>query len=141
MRGVMWRYVFLTPECVSWIMGPLRSIPKSDTAQSTPPGQLEAKLTRFCEGSRLSIQDMHIMLPHKHGVWEVKTVDVRVFGWFPVPNYLILHTGGDAQKLHDDLTLYNPLINDTASYRDNLPPGLPGPIMSKRQEDVISNRI
>ncbi|HET6605644.1 MAG TPA: hypothetical protein VFG62_03180 [Rhodopila sp.] len=86
-------------------------------------------------------KDIHIAKPYERGVWEFKTVDVRLFGWFPEKDYLILHIGEDAQLLHDDLTLYQPFIDATAGYRDTMPPGLPGPIMSKELDDVVSNRV
>jgi hypothetical protein len=140
LQGDLWRYVFLTPECVSWVKGALRTISKSDTAYAAPWAQLEAKLRSYCDGIPLRYQDLHISKPQERGVWEIKTVDVRVFGWFPDKDYLILHTGEDAQSLHDDLMLYKPFIDATTAYRDGLSPGLPGPIMSKELIDVVSDR-
>jgi hypothetical protein len=141
LQGDVWRYVFLTPGCVDWVMGPLRKIPKSDTTQAAPPSQVEAKLRSYCDGIPLRWQDLHIARPHEKGVWEFKTVDIRIFGWFPDKNYLILHTGEDAQRLHDDPILYKPYIESAANYRDTLPPGLPGPLLSKELIDVVSDRI
>jgi hypothetical protein len=85
-------------------------------------------------------KDLHTALPHERGVWEFKTVDVRIFGWFPDKDYPILHAGEDARLPHDDITLYKPFIDATADHRDALPPGLPGPIVSKELADVVSNR-
>jgi hypothetical protein len=136
----MWRYVFLTPDCVAWVRGALREIPKSDTTRAEPWAQVEAKLRNYCDGIPMRYQDLHIAKPHEHGVWEFKTVDVRVFGWFPDKDYLILHNGEDAELLHDDLRLYKPFIDATAEYRDALPHGLPGPVMSKEVTDVVSDR-
>jgi hypothetical protein len=136
----MWRYVFATPDCAAWAAGALRQIPKSDTTQALPWAQFEAKLRSYCDGDSLQYQDLHIAKPHERGVWEFKTVDVRVFGWFPDKDYLILHTGEDAEKLHDNLMLYKPFIDATADYRDALPPGLPGPLMGKELSDVVSDR-
>jgi hypothetical protein len=84
--------------------------------------------------------DIRMLRPHERGVWELKTVDVRIFGWVPMQNYLILHCGGDAEHLHEDLTRYKPYIDNTVAFRESLTQTFPPPVMSREISDVLSNR-
>jgi hypothetical protein len=74
----------------------------------------------FCAGDELdSTTQFHVLRPYEHGVWELKTGDVRIFGWFPKKDHFIGVVAHDAYfvKRHD---LYHGLIGEVVRFRDAL---------------------
>lgn len=49
----------------------------------TPQEQVSALVSRFISGEGLIFDyNFNVLHPYKDGVWELKTADVRLFGWF-----------------------------------------------------------
>jgi hypothetical protein len=136
-----WRYVYASDDFLGWMANGLPLIHASDETQASPKAQLDTALTRFCDGVVLAYgRDVRTLEPYTKHVWELKSPDLRLFGWFPAKNYLVVHRGGDANHLHGDRERYTPLIDSTAQFRDSLVPPLPGPVRGVRLENVVSNR-
>jgi hypothetical protein len=86
-----WRWLYGTKDFVRWL-----GQQQSDDAPS-PLGieeglveQLDNLFSIFVEGVALHHdRDFHVIDPSERGVWELKTVDLRIFGWFLQRNHFL----------------------------------------------------
>lgn len=109
------------------------------TSEIKPIEQLAALLDDFCAGFELEHgTGFHILRPADGGVWELKSPDLRVFGWFYRRDCLIAHR----MLPKDHITkhrLYGALRNDVAAFRDQLDLDAPKHIPGNDPHDVLSN--
>lgn len=91
-RETQLRYVYARPKVVAWITEILPTVPKTvSDCDLNPAEQLDAMLKQFITNRSVAHwSSMHIMLPDEQGVWELKTADIRMFGWFPKKDHLII---------------------------------------------------
>lgn len=139
----LWRRVYLTPRFTLWANQDLSACTVSHPSQPSAAAQLKAELDAFCVGKEvLTVErDFHCLLPEHHCVWELKTPDLRLFGWFIEKNWMILHAAADKNVLRNiGFSSYTPYVNDVVSCRNSLSPPLPGPIIGVKASDVVSNR-
>ncbi len=143
-KKTAWRYIYTTADFLAWvpIMGGLggggMALATTDSEADPPKIQLDTELHGFCDGLGLAYgTDTKRLHPIEHGVWELKTSDLRLFGWFAAKNYFILHAGAFkvALKKFDD---YAPYIEQVVECRKKFQ-DLPGPVLGG-VADVISNR-
>lgn len=142
-RAVLWRRIYVSWRFAEWTRAGLRSVVVSDSSQASAASQLNAELVSFCRGGALMVgQDFRCLEPTRDSIWELKTPDLRLFGWFICKNCMVLHAGGDANQLHGGKgwAEYEPYISDCVAYRNSLTPALPGPISGVKASDVVSNR-
>jgi hypothetical protein len=146
---VVWRRIYLTEDAKSWLANDLKNVGQSETEGPTPAAQVFAELEQFCEGMPLTLtQDVKPLRPHEQRVWQLKTPDVRLFGWFVCKDAFVVHSAGDANVLHgeddvrkrDEDSLYRPYIDEVVRYRASLDSKLAG-ITGLRISDVLSNRV
>lgn len=137
----IWRRLYGTPAFVSWLDDVVPELVSTIVGGETSPSdQLDARFHEYVIGE--SIQDDRrfkglASTPERH-VWEFKTLDLRVFGWFPLRDCFIC-TFGD---MKDDIELrnsYGRYIAQTVYERDNLPLDEPKLITGKDYSDVLSN--
>ena len=81
------RLMYGFPHVVEWLNNDLPSITtlSADPAEGrqTPLEQVDFLLHEFIGGADLSYYERsHFMEPLDGGIWELKTTDVRFFGWF-----------------------------------------------------------
>jgi hypothetical protein len=137
-----WRHIYVTGEFIRCVEKDAPIYTRSDPTQALPSAQIEAELDGFCEGLGLAVaQDFHCLEPFSKYVWQLKTPDVRLVGWFLVKNWMVLHVTGDANVLHTDWDNYRPLVDATARFRASLGNAIPGPIKGVRAADVVSNKV
>lgn len=105
----------------------------------SPEEQLDALLADFCEGVEL-LFDEHFkcLTPHENGVWELKTPDIRIFGWFHQKDCFVV-SAVDAKWRIVELNLYRPYINEAAWLRANLFGEQAPCVMGSDPDDVVSN--
>ena len=95
------------PNVVNWLVNDLESVTTlcSEPAEGrqTPLEQVDFLFHEFISGADLSYyKRSHFMEPSSGGVWELKTPDVRLFGWFVCRNVFIMANVDSAYrcKLH-----------------------------------------
>ena len=93
--------------------------------EESPTQQFDALVDVFCSGATICFGDQfHNLDPLDGGIWELKTPDLRAFGWFWKKDWFIatnlmlasyvkkhrLYTGlvGEAARLRDSLDLTEP---------------------------------
>lgn len=96
-----------------------------DHPDNLPPvEQVVSIMGLYCGGSPLAYDvDVKVLDPIGHFVWELKTEDVRIFGWFYQPKVFIAAFGElkrrlSATKRSEINKLYQPFINCTVQTRN-----------------------
>jgi len=142
-KGAPWRRLFATESFgVSWN----EQLPRfrRTPTQSTPLAQATDELQGFCDGRIYRFgPDFHPLDPLQHDTWELKTPDVRIYGWFPVRDFFIAHSLGDANKSHGKIGYQRvtTVVREMHSFRDNLPVSIRRSVAGKKVQDVLTNRI
>ena len=72
------------------------------------------------------------------GIWELKTADLRIFGWFPHMDCFIAHKADLASRIKDH-GLYHGYIGEVGRFRDNLELDDPKFISGVDPRVVVSN--
>jgi hypothetical protein len=105
----------------------------------TPAQQIDALLEVFCSGETLTFGPQFKPLVHlKDGVWELKTPDIRLFGWFPIKDCFI----GGALDLAFNVknhNLYRGYAGEVAHYRGQLDLDDPKFVPGDNPNAVVSN--
>lgn len=77
------RMVHAGPKLLKWIQNDLSSLQSTWRIEQSPAEQLDDLMQVFCSGEPLTVGWQFKSLTHvADGVWELKTPDLRVFGWF-----------------------------------------------------------
>jgi len=92
------RKFYAFPLCLDWMR---KDVPNMTTGRCqsplSPKEQLEQRLRQWMSGATIVHERMfNDMLPHDKHVWEMKTADLRLFGWVYQPKAFIALCGGYA---------------------------------------------
>lgn len=118
------RKICMAPEFCDWLDGTLRKKPK-DRGQLLPYEQVSEVFRRFIVGKRMHLNsDLNKLVPHPKGVWEVKTKDVRVFGYFYQKREYVAVSGG--MKADIKRGKYGAHVKGVETFRKSLPKGSRG---------------
>lgn len=142
--GLSWRqqenrlfYAF--PKAQKWMLEALPLEISQHDLEIAPLEQLDAFLCLYCAGDELEFERQFHALRHiDKGVWELKTADLRLFGWFAVKNCFVCTNGNMAYrvKLHK---LYSAYRDEAVRLRDQLNLNEPKFVTGDNPNDVISN--
>jgi hypothetical protein len=97
------RRMFCTPQFIAWLADRAEARePSPLRADLTPSEQLDFLIYSFLSGRTL-IYGEHLKLikAERHGVWEMKTPDLRIFGWFLERNAYVAVYGDWADRIKD----------------------------------------
>jgi hypothetical protein len=107
------REIYTSPDLYRWIDDVLPQMQSSWGLELSPLEQFVALSEIFCSGDRISYGTQFKPLTHiVDGVWELKTDDLRVFGWFPRKDCFIGAVADDATRIKT-LKLYHGYANVT----------------------------
>lgn len=133
------RCLFASQRLQAWIAQTLPGMASRLGLELSPQEQVVALLDLFCSDDPLTI-DQHFKPLHcrGQGVWELRTPDIRIFGWFPQKDHFVGVEANDATfiKQHD---LYTGYIRQVVRFRDNLNLDEPKFISNTEPKDVVSN--
>jgi hypothetical protein len=133
------RCICASPKFAKWVTDDLPPMPSALGLESSPEEQLFDLVQLFCSDDVLTYGD-HFKPLHSRdrGVWELRTPDLRIFGWFPIKDHFVAVVANDATfiKEHD---LYEGYIGEVVRFRDQLDLDEPKFIQSERPQDVVSN--
>lgn len=78
------RLLYARPKVWSWIAKNLADAESEYGSEISPLEQLDELLTAFCAGEKLAFErQIHPLHHWSMGIWELKTMEIRLFGWFP----------------------------------------------------------
>jgi hypothetical protein len=123
------RKIYAYPDCVRWMRD---EVPKMTTGRLqsdfTPHQQMVERLRQWMSGQPMEYGPMfHDMDPLEDNVWEMKTADLRFFGWMYQRRKFIAVQGGYADDYKEPTKTknYADERRDVVKARDALP--LDGP--------------
>jgi len=114
------RVVCFTPELDTWLYDVLRIASRDRGRDLTPFEQTEQIFYDFVIGRPMAYS-IHIrqLDPLRQHVWELKTTDVRILGWFPKKAHFVAVCGA-LKKVIPRAKHYAPLINSVVDFRATL---------------------
>jgi hypothetical protein len=140
-QGVQeFREFYASPRLHAWITGTLPGMASMFGLELTPHEQFVALAEIFCAGERLSYGHQFKPLTHiTDGVWELKTEDIRIFGWFSRKDCFIGVVADDATRIKTH-NLYVGYANvTTRRFRDALDLDPPKFVPGDDPHAVVSN--
>lgn len=105
--GPPWRTLLSVERLVNWIGATLPML-EGNWGDLNPIQQLDALFADFASGAPLEFRrHIRVIQPRHDGVWELRTIDLRVFGWFAAKNVFIGSSAGlkhqiERHKLYGD---------------------------------------
>lgn len=97
------RTVLATGGFQEWWSKKLPVLPMDLDEYVSPAAQIVVLLSDFVSGIRLEYpDDLAEMRPSEKGIWEFRTADVRVFGFFPEKDVFVAVCGDSAKNCHDN---------------------------------------
>jgi hypothetical protein len=132
---VRWLYGF--PHVIDWLRDTLPGLsPTLDEGRQSPIEQVDDMFHDFVSGDDFSYYERsHSMLPEDRGVWELKTSDVRFFGWFHTKGVFIIAEANDAATIKE-YELYRGYLNMALHRRGQIALDLPK-FITGNYDDVL----
>lgn len=133
------RAVYALPSAANWIAVDIAAVASRFSHDLTPCEQADNLLANFCAGQSMAIPRQMRLLRHiMHGVWELKTLEVRLFGWFYRKDIFICASCALADDVKQN-ALYEHHRDIVVAARDALDLDEPKFIPGEDPDDVISN--
>lgn len=131
------RIAYFSPAFDNWLATTLRPLGSRAGRHLAPFEQAEQILYEFVIGQPMAYSVHYRKLePLTTHVWEIKTPDVRLFGWFPRRANIVLVCG----SLKENVTHfrdYAPFIQEVISFRDSLDLDDPKAITGVGRHEVL----
>jgi len=134
-----WRCIYTSPRFRERASDELPQWESQWDVEVNPTQQLDALIEVFCSGATLTFRSQFKPLTHiKDGIWELKTPDLRIFGWFCKKDHFIAGTMDLAfnVKNHD---LYAGYAGEVERFRGQLDLNEPKFVSSEDPNVVVSN--
>lgn len=134
------RFIYLSEQAHAWLSDTLPELHSiHPDADLSPHEQVFHLFRSFIIGRSVKHwHALHIMHPDDMGVWELKTLDVRLIGWFPVIDHFVIGRADSMERCKTH-KLYPGYRDETVRLRETLgldtPTFVPGGALS----DVLSN--
>ncbi|WP_135507509.1 hypothetical protein [Roseovarius aestuariivivens] len=102
------RVLLATPRSVTWMKSKLPELESDGYVKDAikPREQAMVLMSGFVSGRDFDPPLPHDMQDHEAGIWELRTDDLRFFGWIPKPSMFCLSSVETARKCKDK-DLYN----------------------------------
>ena len=134
------RLLYMLPKFNNWLTVELPGLGSTWNIEESPAEQLDALLADYASGLALQFGTQFKWLrPVEKGIWELKTADIRVFGWFPKRDVFIAASADTAERLKTMTGLYRGYIDEAVRFRENLPLDEPKFIPGDDPHAVLSN--
>lgn len=138
-RDLPERRIYMLPRVVTWATEKLPTLESVWQVSETPAEQLDAILADFCSGATLVIsEDFECLYPVDRGIWELKSGDLRLFGWFYRRETFIWSAACLADTVKDS-NLYRGFVDQAVRDRDNLDLDPPKFVPGESPNDVVSS--
>ena len=134
------RQIFGTLDFIAWLSTALPQLENDYDGHATPTEQVENLLAEYISGHPLNYGDggnLRCLRPVDRGVVELKTADVRIFGWFVRKDRYIATFGHSATRVKT-VDLYAGFRNETCRIRDTIDLDAPKFILGTAAHDFLS---
>jgi hypothetical protein len=134
------RTIYASPQLRDWIDNVLPIMGSSWNIELSPLEQFVALAEIFCSGERLAYGSQFKPLTHiVDGIWELKTDDIRIFGWFGRKDCFIGVVADDATRIKTHNLYYGYANVTTKRFLDALDLDNPKYIPGDDPHAVVSN--
>ncbi|MDI7775022.1 hypothetical protein [Asticcacaulis sp. EMRT-3] len=139
------RLIYATPRAFGQFATSLPNIEAQWKPKVTAPEQVDALIATFCSGEEFAHDtnrgnggDFKRIKGRSNGIWELKTDDVRIFGWFYKKDVFIASEVVDANILKQ-MENYTAYAEQAVRQRDALELNEPKFIGGESAYDVVTN--
>ena len=99
--GVPRRSLFAVPAVIKWLAETLPNVTQFHSDDISPRDQVFALLKMFLSGEAMDEGDQfRLMQPIEDDVYELKSSDIRIFGWFYRPAVFIATAVDTMERVH-----------------------------------------
>ena len=134
------RRLYAGARLVKWFADVLPHLGSSWKREETPEFQVAYLLKKYVTGAVLTYDwQFHTLRPFENSVWELKTADVRIFGWFFRKDHFIGVVADLKQNILDHSGIASGYVGDVVRFRDRLDLNEPKLIEGKDPNNVVSN--
>ena len=131
------RFVYFAPEVNAWLQATLKRAAKDRNNNLFPYEQAEQLLYDFAIGRPMAYGQHYRKLdPLMQHIWELKTEDVRLIGWFAKRRHFVVVCGRLKKEL-PRAKLYTPCIQCSIWFRANLDLDQPKAVTGVSHRDVL----
>ena len=128
-----------SPRFVKWFKEVLPTLGATWQIELTPEQQLDDFLAAYAAGEPLMIdRQFKNLRPLTHDIWELKTGDLRLIGWFYKKDQFLCDAANTAQIMKDH-NLYPGMIAEVVRFRNLLDLDEPKFVPGDDPHAVISN--
>ncbi len=129
----------MSSQMQNWLANTLPGHGSTWKIESQPDQQLDALVEAFASGEVLTY-GWHFkpLNPVGEGVWELKTADLRIFGWFPVKDCFVAVAADTKERILEH-RLYAGYRGAVAHFRNQLDLDEPKFIAGENPNDVVTN--
>lgn len=105
------RLIYVSPRAQDWMTNKLIDEVSDRILETSPLEQLDEFINTYCAGGQLTFERQFRPIRHiSDGIWELKTPDVRLFGWFAARDVFVCSAGDTKYRVKK--------YNLVAGYRD-----------------------
>ena len=134
------RRLYVTPEFRAWLKDTVMQAKPFYPDSMSPRQQAFDLLKSFIIGRDFHSNKMFKrMSPQSDDVYELRSDDLRFFGWFPKKDCFVAVVGDEFAALKEDKTLYEVHRLECIAFRNKLDLNEPKYIPGAKEHDVISN--
>lgn len=133
------RWFYASPDFDDWLRNEVVRMRAFYSEDIKPALQALAILKQFNSGTPFRGTHMFKQLsPHRDDIWELRTPDLRFFGWFHRVDCFIAHRGDTFERLKNDKALYELHRIECRDFRREIDLDEPKCIPGGKQDDVVS---
>lgn len=133
------RLIYMSDRVANWLVNELPEMGSSWDIETPPDEQLSALVQEYASGAILTYEwQFKPLNPIGEGVWELKTADLRVFGWFPCKDCFVAVVADRKDRILEH-GLYAGYRNTVAWFRRDLPLDEPKFVEGEDPNAVVSN--
>lgn len=133
------RKLCLLPSAQKWMEEVLPTLEANWNIEVSPAEQLDVLFYEFCIGKPLAVGFRFKCLTHLgNGIWELKTPDLRLFGWFVRKDCFIVSDCDDTDRVKQS-KLYRGYCEQAVRRRNSLNLDVPKFVTGDNPDDVVSD--
>lgn len=115
------RSLYVLPQVKNWIRNELKDLVSFETSDISPLMQARALFKMFISGESLSEgTEFRLMQPLESDIYELKSADLRFFGWFYRPAIFIAVAADTMERVHSVAGLSSAYRNAVSAARNEI---------------------